>query len=100
MSEAYLGNPNLKKINTKVEYTKEQILEYQKCASDPLYFMEKYVKIVSNMPTSMHPLCINSLPPSHRPDSHKRLEAVRVPLLGVPEKADLLMEVDSALAII
>jgi hypothetical protein len=47
MTDAYLGNPNLKKINTKVEYTKDQILEYQKCAGDPLYFMEKYVRIVS-----------------------------------------------------
>ena len=45
--DAYLGNPNLKKINTPVEFTKDQIVEYQKCAGDPLYFMEKYVKIVS-----------------------------------------------------
>ena len=47
MGDAYLGNPNLKKINTKVEYTKEQIKEYQKCADDPLYFMLNYVQIVS-----------------------------------------------------
>ena len=47
MSDAYLGNPNLKKINTPVEYTKEQIVEYQKCADNPLYFMEKYIQIVS-----------------------------------------------------
>jgi len=47
MSDAYLGNPNLKKINTPVEYTQEQIVEFQKCASDPLYFMEKYIRIVS-----------------------------------------------------
>ena len=47
MTDAYLGNPNLKKINTPVEFTQEQIVEYQKCAEDPLYFMEKYVKIVS-----------------------------------------------------
>jgi hypothetical protein len=46
-NDAYLGNPNLKKINTPVEFTQEQIVEYQKCAEDPLYFMEKYVKIVS-----------------------------------------------------
>ena len=45
--EAYLGNPNLKKINTDVEYTKEQIVEYQKCSTNPIYFMEKYIKIVS-----------------------------------------------------
>ena len=47
MSEAYLGNPNLKKVNTPVEYTQEQIVEYQKCAGDPIYFMENYIKIVS-----------------------------------------------------
>ena len=47
MSENYLGNPNLKKVNTPVEYTQEQIVEYQKCANNPLYFMENYIKIVS-----------------------------------------------------
>ena len=44
-NDAYLGNPNLKKVNTPVEFTEEQIVEYQKCASDPLYFMEKYIQI-------------------------------------------------------
>ena len=47
ITDAYLGNPNLKKINIPQEFTKEQILEYQKCAGDPIYFMETYVKIVS-----------------------------------------------------
>ena len=47
MSEAYLGNPNLKKINTPVKFTKEQIVEFQKCAGDPIYFMENYIRIVS-----------------------------------------------------
>ena len=46
-TEAYLGNPNLKKVNTPVEFTKEQIEEYQKCSADPIYFMERYVRIVS-----------------------------------------------------
>jgi len=46
-NDAYLGNPNLKKVNTPVEFTQDEIVEYQKCAKDPLYFMEKYVKIVS-----------------------------------------------------
>ena len=46
-TDAYLGNPNLKKINTPQEFTQDQIVEYQKCANDPLYFMEKYIKIVS-----------------------------------------------------
>src|SRR5210317_347828 len=46
-NEAYLGNPNLKKVNTPVEFTKEQIEEYQKCSNDPSYFMENYVRIVS-----------------------------------------------------
>ena len=47
MTDAYLGNPNLKKVNTPVEFTKEQIREYQKCSKDPLYFMLNYVQIVS-----------------------------------------------------
>ena len=47
MTDNYLGNPNLKKVNTPVEFTKEQIIEYQKCNEDPLYFMETYMKIVS-----------------------------------------------------
>ena len=43
----YLGNPNLKKTNTVVEFTKEDIKEYHKCAQDPLYFIQNYVQIVS-----------------------------------------------------
>ena len=43
----YLGNPNLKKANTAVEFTKDDIKEYHKCAEDPLYFIENYVRIVS-----------------------------------------------------
>ena len=43
----YLGNPNLKKANVPVEFTKEQIQEYQKCMDDPIYFIQEYMKIVS-----------------------------------------------------
>ena len=43
----YLGNPNLKKTNVPVEFTKEQIQEYQKCMGDPIYFIQTYMKIVS-----------------------------------------------------
>ena len=45
--EHYLGNPLLKKSNVPVEWTKEQILEYQKCMEDPIYFIRSYIKIVS-----------------------------------------------------
>jgi len=43
----YLGNPNLKKANTAIEFTQEQILEFVKCQDDPVYFAKNYVKIVS-----------------------------------------------------
>lgn len=46
-SEAYLGNLNLKRRNVSIEYTQEQINEYLKCANDPIYFIESYVKIIS-----------------------------------------------------
>jgi hypothetical protein len=45
--EAYLGNPLLKKSNVPVEWTKDQIIEYQKCMEDPIYFIKNYIKIVS-----------------------------------------------------
>jgi hypothetical protein len=47
MSEVYLGNPNLKKVNVAVEFTQEQIQEFDRCSKDPLYFIQNYVKIVS-----------------------------------------------------
>ena len=47
MDNNYLGNPNLKKANVKVEWTEEQLLEYKKCMDNPQYFIEEYVKIIS-----------------------------------------------------
>ncbi len=38
-------NPRLKKAFEPVEYTPEQILEVQKCANDPIYFIKNYVYI-------------------------------------------------------
>ena len=43
----YLGNPNLKKANTPIEFTQEQILEFMRCKEDPVYFANNYIKIVS-----------------------------------------------------
>ena len=45
--DIYLGNPNLKKANTPMEFTQEQIAEFIKCKQDPVYFAQNYVKIVS-----------------------------------------------------
>ena len=47
MSETYLGNPNLKKANVTQEWTKKELIEYQRCMEDPLYFIQNYVQIVS-----------------------------------------------------
>ncbi len=43
----YLGNPNLKKANTAIEFTQEQVLEFMRCKEDPVYFANNYIKIVS-----------------------------------------------------
>ena len=43
----YLGNPNLKKTNVPVQFSKEQVMELMKCKSDPIYFALNYIKIVS-----------------------------------------------------
>ena len=48
MSDAlYLGNPNLKKANTPINFTKKQIQEFIKCKDDPVYFAKTYMKIIS-----------------------------------------------------
>jgi len=47
VDNVYLGNPNLKKANTPVEFTEENIIEFVRCKNDPVYFAENYVKIVS-----------------------------------------------------
>ena len=47
MSDVYLGNPNLKKANTPIEFTEEQVIEFLKCKEDPVYFANNYIKIVS-----------------------------------------------------
>ena len=47
MSEIYLGNPNLKKANTQIQFSANQIEEFMRCKNDPIYFTQKYVKIVS-----------------------------------------------------
>jgi len=46
-NDVYLGNPLLKKANTKIEFTSEQIEEYIKCKDDPVYFAQNYVQIVT-----------------------------------------------------
>jgi len=43
----YLGNANLKPAGIGIEFTKDQVKEYMKCAQDPIYFIKKYVKVVS-----------------------------------------------------
>ena len=45
--DIYLGNPNLKKANTSVEFNAEQIQEFIKCKQDPIYFEKNYIKIES-----------------------------------------------------
>jgi hypothetical protein len=46
-NDVYLGNPLLKKANTKIEFTQEQIAEYIRCKDDPVYFAQNYVQIVT-----------------------------------------------------
>ena len=57
--DIYLGNPNLKKANTAIEFTEENIIEFLKCKDDPVYFAKNHIKIVSLdhglVPFNMYP---------------------------------------------
>ena len=46
-TDVYLGNPNLKKAGTPIQFTKKQIDEWIKCKNDPIYFAMNYIKIIS-----------------------------------------------------
>jgi hypothetical protein len=46
-NKTYLGNAQLKSAGVTLQFTKEQIEEYLKCAEDPIYFIETYCKIVT-----------------------------------------------------
>lgn len=41
----YRNNPKLKPPGTELQYSKEELEEYIKCAQDPVYFCSKYVKV-------------------------------------------------------
>ena len=43
----YMGNPNLLREGEVHSYTKNEIIEFQKCKNDPVYFAETYMKIVT-----------------------------------------------------
>ena len=47
INDAYLGNQNLKRSGVQHEWTPNQVTEFMKCAQDPEYFIERYVKIVN-----------------------------------------------------
>jgi hypothetical protein len=44
-NQGYRNNPKLKPPGIDIQYTKEQLEEYVKCANDPVYFCSKYVKV-------------------------------------------------------
>ena len=46
-TKQYLGNAQLKAAGVTLQFTKDQIEEYVKCAGDPIYFIESYCKIVT-----------------------------------------------------
>ena len=46
-NDNYLGNPNIKKDGIVQNWTKDQIKEYALCMKSPIYFVEKYAKIIS-----------------------------------------------------
>lgn len=44
---SYNGNNLIKSSGVPVSYTAEQVQEWIKCRDDPIYFIEKYIKIVT-----------------------------------------------------
>ena len=53
-NEGYLGNINVKRAGVEQDWTEEQILEYKKCMTNPVHFIENYIKIVT-LDTGLQP---------------------------------------------
>jgi hypothetical protein len=45
--KGYNGNANLKRSNQKIQFSPDKVAEWLKCSQDPIYFIEKYMKIVN-----------------------------------------------------
>ena len=46
LERGYLGNVNLKRKGTPIEWDEDRLKEFVKCSEDPIYFAEKYINIV------------------------------------------------------
>ena len=47
MSDFYMGNKLVKGDAVNQNFTKEEVSEYMKCMSSPIYFAEKYIKVIA-----------------------------------------------------
>ena len=45
--KGYLGNALVKRDGIQDSFTQEEVSEYVKCMKDPIYFAEKYIKVIS-----------------------------------------------------
>lgn len=45
-ADHYLGNPKLKRAGVNISLTPEQLVEYERCMNDVVYFARNYIKIV------------------------------------------------------
>lgn len=59
-----IKNPNLKKANTQLEYSHDQVQELVRCSQDPVYFVENYVRV-------QHP--VKGIVPFHLRDYQKKM---------------------------
>lgn len=46
-NDSYLGNPNVKRDGIQQQWNAELVQEYARCMKDPVYFCEKYVKVIA-----------------------------------------------------
>ena len=47
LNDSYLGNHSVKRDGVSQEWTSDLVIEYSKCMKDPVYFCEKYIKVIS-----------------------------------------------------
>lgn len=80
--QVYLNNPNLKATGVELQFEPWQVEEIIKCYNDPIYFAEKYVKIV----TLDHGL-VNFKPYPFQPDLIRHILGQRKSIVLMPRQS-------------
>lgn len=92
-AKGFQGNINIRPAGAPIEWTPETLSEFRKCASDPFYFIETYVKIRSLDSEELIPF----IPRAYQVEMLRKMIDERYCLCKLPRQAGKTLLVSAAL---